>query len=479
MVSEELLAWSNQESRPAWQKDALRRLAMTGELTDDDLTALQAIIKKEVDLIKEETDRVIPLSSEHLTNDNKNTPRTILGSIGPVRRVDRLASDQPPIRFAKRGITLIYGANGSGKSGYCRIAKQLCRSLSPKELKGNVFEAPASGSPEIDLTFGVEQSEIERHEITWRSGDPPPQELARVSVFDTETARVYVDKNRKIELLPYELDLLNKLALAAKLLDGAFEKQENTLNAAIRTPLPAGYNSGTLVGRTLAKLLPNTEMSDLPSGEALRGLAEWNIEKEGELQRIVDEISSDPSIQFRLHRTAKQTLENIKAELGGYLELLNDIWIGRMAEAHQEKVTNIEAAEAAARGLGDGLPIPEIGSASWRKMLVYAREFAGEVFDDLSDPKLVTANKCVLCQQPLSDDALMRITAFDQYISGRAESDAAEATRAYNQLVTQLTKLRVKTSEQFGELLAAFTGSGEDLEVLTDQIKNGEASPIS
>ncbi|MDE0293344.1 MAG: hypothetical protein OXH92_21875 [Bryobacterales bacterium] len=46
--------------------------------------------------------------------------RTVLASMGPVRLVDRLSSDQPPLRFAINGITLVYGANASGKSGYCR-----------------------------------------------------------------------------------------------------------------------------------------------------------------------------------------------------------------------------------------------------------------------------------------------------------------------------------------------------------------------
>lgn len=71
-------------------------------------------------------------------------------------------------------------------------------------------------------------------------GNPIPTELGRISVFDTATARVYVDKDRKVEFLPYELDLLNKLALAENALDSDFEARAKRIDVAIRTTLPAG-----------------------------------------------------------------------------------------------------------------------------------------------------------------------------------------------------------------------------------------------
>ena len=42
-VLEEILKWSR--GRPAWQRDALRRLVLNGELSDDDILALAEICK--------------------------------------------------------------------------------------------------------------------------------------------------------------------------------------------------------------------------------------------------------------------------------------------------------------------------------------------------------------------------------------------------------------------------------------------------
>lgn len=470
MAYEELLAWSNHEARPEWQKDALRRLATTGELTDNDVSELRRIVEKASSLIDDEIAAVIPLVAEHLSDPAADAPRTILGAIGPVRNVDRLASDQPPIRFAKKGITLVYGANASGKSGYCRIAKQLCRSLSPQRLKGNVYDPTPIAPPEVDLVFGIEGGQLERHETTWRHGDPPRTELARISVFDTATARVYVDKNRKVEFLPYELDLLNKLALAAKALDGVFEARENGVNVAIQTALPVGYTDGTAVSEALAKLVARIELADLPEEAELRALCEWDDDKEAALQSVIDQIRQDPKVRLRSHRSAKQGLEIIKAELSGLLELLADDGIAKIKDSHSDMTVKAEAAKAAAQGLGEGMPIPAIGSESWRQMLIYARDFAGETFPDCDDPKLVTGETCVLCQQTLQADAASRMTKFDEYLSGRTASDSQRATEGYALLVSSINAVRLGTPDQAKELLGVYGGLSSDHQAFVDEI---------
>ena len=146
----------------------------------------------------------MPLAGEHLDQAANNNPRTVLAGLGPVRHVDRLASDQPPLRLAINGITLVYGANASGKSGYCRIVRQLCRFLSPVDLRGNVYDTGAPAPPEVAVAFRVGSDDQPKEELTWYADQDPPAELSRISVFDTASARVYVDRQRKIEFLPYD-----------------------------------------------------------------------------------------------------------------------------------------------------------------------------------------------------------------------------------------------------------------------------------
>ena len=105
MAHEELLGWA--AGRLPWQQDALRRLASQGELTTDDLLALRLQIHRAAGLPAENVSDPVPLAEEHLNQAASNNPTTVLASLGPIRHVDRLSSNQPPLQFAVNGVTLV------------------------------------------------------------------------------------------------------------------------------------------------------------------------------------------------------------------------------------------------------------------------------------------------------------------------------------------------------------------------------------
>ena len=61
-VLREILTWS--KNRPEWQRDALRRLVLVGELEDEDIDALTKICKSAHGLAEEQ--EKILLGKEHL-----------------------------------------------------------------------------------------------------------------------------------------------------------------------------------------------------------------------------------------------------------------------------------------------------------------------------------------------------------------------------------------------------------------------------
>ena len=132
MAVQELFQWLSQ--RPRWQQDVVRRICEQGELSEQDILDLQAQIEAAHGLSAGQLPALPPLTVAHLVDRSANVPVPTLGSIGPLKNVDRLATGQKPLQFGVSGVTLIYGANGSGKSGYCRIAKKLCRCLGASAL---------------------------------------------------------------------------------------------------------------------------------------------------------------------------------------------------------------------------------------------------------------------------------------------------------------------------------------------------------
>jgi len=133
-----LVEWSAE--RPDWQRDALRRIAVAGELTEADRKEIARRLRHSHGISVEGDVQCTPLAAEHLPARDQSHNSVVLLGLGPLHHVDRLADDQE-LRFAVNGITLVYGDNGTGKSGYStksiatsRETKQICRSAARRAL---------------------------------------------------------------------------------------------------------------------------------------------------------------------------------------------------------------------------------------------------------------------------------------------------------------------------------------------------------
>src|SRR3990172_8850321 len=137
----EILKWS--EERPGWQRDALRRLFTTGDITPADLADLVDLCKAAHGLSNSRTPQ--GLGKEHLAIKGGPTDPVSLVSVTHLRGVNALAPEQT-ITFGEN-LTIVYGRNTAGKSGYTRILKRACRSRFTEEILGNVLSAETPLKP--------------------------------------------------------------------------------------------------------------------------------------------------------------------------------------------------------------------------------------------------------------------------------------------------------------------------------------------
>src|SRR5436190_18832218 len=112
-VLEAILDWS--EQRPAWQRDALRRIVTAGRPDEKAIVKLTALCKKGRGAEGIELEPV-PLARQHLPANPGDGAAIRLTSIKDVVGVNQLAAGQE-LAFEPDGLTVIYGQNGAGKSG--------------------------------------------------------------------------------------------------------------------------------------------------------------------------------------------------------------------------------------------------------------------------------------------------------------------------------------------------------------------------
>ncbi|MFA5495435.1 MAG: ATP-binding protein, partial [Porticoccaceae bacterium] len=233
-VLQEILEWS--QGRPAWQRDALRRLVLNGELSDDDIRALTEACKSAHGLA--EAQETVPLAKEHVPDTTEGAAPVSLVSIFHHRGVNALAEDQT-LKFSP-GLTVVYGDNGAGKTGYIRILKGACRARGQEKILGNVVSGTAPLAPVVAIKYKI-GAESEPREWTGAGED---EFVSRVSVFDTQCAAVYLTEKTDVAFRPFGLDLFDKLVKTCKAVRAELEREQRGLASstltAVQTQVPEG-----------------------------------------------------------------------------------------------------------------------------------------------------------------------------------------------------------------------------------------------
>ena len=157
-VLQQLLMWS--ASRPAWQRDALRRIVSEGTLTSNDLKELTELCRAahESKTVDGTAAKPVPLAASHLPTSATSEEVTTLVSIGALKSVNRLPSSQVVPLGISPGLTVIYGDNGTGKSGYARVLKKACRTRGgAPAIRPNAFEKTPTAAATATIVFKTDR----------------------------------------------------------------------------------------------------------------------------------------------------------------------------------------------------------------------------------------------------------------------------------------------------------------------------------
>lgn len=413
-VLNEILVWSI--GRPEWQRDALRRLVQKGEINDADIDDLTEICKCAEGLAHDQA--IFPLGKEHLPDGGEDTGRVNVESIYHGRGVNALAEDQT-LKFGK-GLTVVYGDNAAGKSGYVRIFKSACRARGTEDILGNVLSETAPPPPLISIRYTVGEEETQE----WSGGDEDDA-LTRVSVFDRHSEAVYTTRKTDVAFRPFGLDLFDKLAKACAEVRERLVREKSSLQVSAIPALDLPVNT------TAAKFV--ARISSLTRPEEVKALVRLTNDESNRLdlieKQLLDLQSKDPAkiaqelvLRSRRLRTFSQHLRKVDETLSsqavrGAFEAQNQL-LRRRDAARMLRETAIQAEHLPGTGLTDWLELWEAG-----------RRFSDRnAYPDQSFPFTDDEALCVLCQQELDEVATGRLNRFEEFATSAAEREVRAAS---------------------------------------------------
>ena len=191
------------------------------------------------------------------------------------------------------GLTVVYGDNGAGKTGYIRILKSACRARGQEKILGNITSGTMPLTPVIAIKYKVGKETNPRE---W-AGENKDDLISRVSVFDTQCAGVYLTEKTDVAFRPFGLDLFDKLVKAYKAVRVKLEAEQKALSTSVLAPVQATIPEGTAVSRFLANV------SSLTKPEAVVTLASLSPDEEAKLalleKSLLDLQANDPDKLIR------------------------------------------------------------------------------------------------------------------------------------------------------------------------------------
>ena len=474
-ILQEIFVWT--QGLPGWQSDAVARLLAKPTLTTDDLDDLFALLKASHSIPDPKDRKAKPLSADQIPAPVKASTHVHLRAMKNLRQVNAIAENQH-LPFAESGLTVIYGDNGSGKSGYSRVLKRACRARDQSETIHPNANLPGGKVAAAEAVFEIAVNGVPQ-DVHWVNGAAAPPELSSIAIFDSRCARAYLDGEDDFSYVPYGLDIFEGLAKVCRQLKAMIEAEhvQSAADLTAFTPL----QGDTAVGKLITALSAKTTASQV---HGLATLTTHELDQHAGLDKSLKENSpKEKASQLRMRARRIATIAANATSKGALVDSAVVTKLRTLADSYR---TAQAASALAAKQFkeGDNL-LPGTGGEAWRELFDAARKFALESHPDKAFPELGSDAACPLCQQPLGVGSA-RLLRFEEFIQQEAEKTSQTRRAALHAEYKPLAALALTLNLDdvtFGEIEAIDTQLAVDTrafeKALTDRQEAIKSAVIS
>jgi energy-coupling factor transporter ATP-binding protein EcfA2 len=349
-----------------------------------------------------------------------------LNSLSNITGVNRLAKNQT-INFAKN-ITIIYGENGTGKTGYSRILKTLGFSYDTnKIILPNIYATVEPQSATINYkSNGTPQSFI------W-NGANTDSELENVSIFNSSCVQFSIsDRSLIVSPIGFHLfqlvsDELNKLT---QLLQAKIAAHPTTLLwLANLTPATPQYNFISALSAT------STEQKLTELSEFTPTHQENLTAKETELANLNKTLMLT---EVQAMRSQIQELDSLIGKIQNGKNLLNAANWQALIEFNKE-ITELESkTQKGIKDIAEERGI-EFYQTSEFNSFIQAAESYIKIIDKPKYPDEIDI--CIYCLQPLDSSAKELLKSYRTLLNDRAQENLNSLRQKKARLIQQVTQV--------------------------------------
>ena len=414
--------------QPYWLQDAAWRIYSGKEIDDAQIKLYAEMCVAQA---KGETPSYNHLNSNEIFQQKGSRKVSVL-SISDVCGVNALA-DNVGLDFAENGVTVVYGLNGAGKSGFMRVFKELSGCPYREPIQPNVFKKNGARSPSCKVVVTQDGTQVEKtYDLSVKQENSV---LAVCDVFDTRISNQYISSTNNVSYQPFVFTVLSELAKIADRIGGHISSLVSTLpNVSVTIPDELDTSPSL---QWLKKIDKDTV---IPSE-----LLVWGEGEETEYLEIPKLLNSESvkqqqKIVAASIRSISPVLDDIKAALHSYDKDRFVLCYQEMMDAKRR----FDAAQALFSSEAHKQDQISINSSDWKTLWSMARKYYEEfIYPENGVHFANDGSLCPICHQEIRGNVYQRVNSVDQYINGSCSNDYQASQKAFAQLYSSVTNRRI------------------------------------
>lgn len=417
--NEEIIEWL--EGQSVWFRDAVKTYYEIGEFTEKDI---KRFAKECIDEASGKKKKIDLSGLNLLYRDDRRS--FSIKSVGDIKGVNALAQGKE-LSFGSTGITVIYGENGAGKSGYIRIIKKLADAKYKEDLKGNVYK---TGKSRQSCRVTIESNGEEEVLDCNLSKDGEYSVLRDIDIFDTRIATAYIDDANEASYEPWIFLLFRELATAATLVKKELDDSKRALET-YEVKIDEELVE-TSVGKALCGITAKSVFEEsFFSWDVKNDIELGKKEKEANLDVIKGNIS-------RLENEIKQ-LKGIRDYFNLFVPFFSEEYVSTICTAKQALIDaekELAAAQIIFSEEASVLDKESISNSAWKAIWIYAKEYYETLLKEKGVVRYTEeSGLCPLCGQNIPFNYVQRVKTVDEYINGNVSQKASNAKKKYFELL--------------------------------------------
>ena len=394
--------------QPSWLQDAAWRIYHGLKIDDDQISIYADMCVAQA---KKESFEYKRLSDKETAKAGNSSKMAIM-KLSDIVGVNALAAEAS-INFSEKALTVIYGLNGAGKSGFMRIFKQLSGSPFEEPIQPNVFKKTEAGKP--SCKFLVKVNGAEQEVPCDLSSKTSNQLFSGFDVFDTRISNAYITSTNNVCYQPFVFTVLSQLSNTA-----------DRITKRLKVSISGITNESVKVPDEFSRLVETSWIRDL--SEKTKFPETYAVWPE-ELEKL---LSSLPALLDTEKVT--QRLGILQGHLRTISPIFDDLEGARiasksesLAEAYKEYLaakSKLDVAKKMFKESADEKDQISVNSADWKSLWAIAKSYYETSFCEENGKQFGDQGSiCPLCHQSIAGATFHRFKSVNEYINGTCSED--------------------------------------------------------